>query len=279
MLQVFRAPADLSPWIDGAVVIRLGPGPGVSRFPALPQAMLTMRLAGAAAGSSHALTLFPPITFHTLSTEPIAHPHVGPLTAMGLLVRPEAAACLLGDACGAIVNQVLPWAVVAGPAEAGRLEDAVGRAGTDADRLCALMASLRRALQPVARGRDQGYARLCTAVGAQGALAGEQLGLGRRQVERRCLAVLGVSPKQFQRMVRFRRALAMAVTGDAAGLAAVALDNGFYDQSHLAREARALAGAPLGQLVSAARADSPWWPLATRVGQPLRPLNASFLDG
>ncbi|MBK6789044.1 MAG: AraC family transcriptional regulator [Betaproteobacteria bacterium] len=276
MLQLFRAPADLAPWIDGAVLIRLGPGPGVSRFPALPHAMLTMRLAGPAAGGGLTLTLCPPITFHTLSTEPMAHTHAGPLTAMGLLVRPEAAACLLGDACGAIVNQVLPWAAVAGAAEAAWLDDAVDQARDDAARLGALLASFRRAVQPVARGRDQAYARLCTAVGAQGALAGDQLGLGRRQLERRCQAVLGVSPKQFQRMVRFRQALSMAVTGGAARLTAVALDAGFYDQSHLARDARRLAGAPLGQLIAAARPDSPWWPLAARAGPSPGPLTTAW---
>jgi len=47
-------------------------------------------------------------------------------------------------------------------------------------------------------------------------------------------------------------------------LTSVALDAGFYDQSHLARDARTLAGAPLGKLVAQARPDSAWWPLATR---------------
>lgn len=266
MLQVLPAPADLAHWIEGAVIIRLGPAPGVSRFPALPHAMLTMRLAAPAGRPDAAGVLCPPVTFHTLSTVPVAHAHAGGLTALGLLVRPQAAACLLGAAGGAVVDAVLPWAVLAGAAEAERLEDAVHRAGADVDRVHALVASFRRAMQAVARGRDVAYARLCAAVGGQGAQAADALGLGCRQLERRCRAVLGVTPKQFQQLVRFRRALAAALAGGPLPLAAVAHDAGFYDQSHLARDARRLAGAPLATLVSLARPGSAWWPLATRAG-------------
>jgi AraC-like DNA-binding protein len=264
MLQVHSAPAALAHWIDGAVIVRLGPGPGVSRFPALPHAMLTMRLARPAGGGEGTWALCPPITFHTLTTQPVAHAHEGSVAALGLLVRPGAAACLLGHASGALVDQVLPWAALAGEPEADRLAEAVDRAGTDMRRLRALMDSLDRTLQAVAHGRDPVYERLCAAVGSQGVLAADTLGLGRRQLERRCQAVLGVAPKQYQRIVRFHRALAMAVAGGPSPMAGVAVDAGFYDQSHLARDARQLAGASIGRLVLQARPDAPWWPLATR---------------
>jgi len=264
MLQAFPAPATLSHWIDGAVIIRLGPAPGVSRFPAMPHAMLTMRLARPAWPAEAAWALCPPVTFHTLSTEPVAHAHGGGITALGLLVRPGAAACLLGAATGAVVNQVLPWATLAGAAEAGRLEEAVHRSASDTARLRALMDSFARTMVAVAKEHHPAHSRLCVAVGWHGALAGDELGLGRRQLERRCRAVLGVGPKQFQRIVRFHRALSMAVAGGPSRLTSVALDAGFYDQSHLARDARTLAGAPLGKLVAQARPDSAWWPLATR---------------
>lgn len=271
MLQVLPAPADLAHWIEGAVIIRLGPAHGVSRFPALPHAMLTMRLAVPAGHAGATRVLCPPVTFHTLSTMPVAHAHAGGLTALGLLVRPQAAACLLGAAGGAVVDAVLPWAMMAGAAEADRLEEAVHQSGTDVDRVHALVASFRRAMQAVAHGRDVAFARLCAAVGGQGAQAADALGLGRRQLERRCRAVLGVTPKQFQQLVRFRQALAVALARGQPRLATVAHDVGFYDQSHLARDARRLAGAPLATLVSLARPGSAWWPLATRAGTADRP--------
>lgn len=273
MLMALPAPAALSPWLEGAVIIRLGPGPGETRFPALPHAMLTLRLARLPGQAG--LVLCPPVTFHTLSTQPAVHAHACPLTAMGLLVRPEAAACLLGASTGALVDQVLPWALVAGASEAARLVDAVEQAGGDQGRLHALVASFQRTMVAVARGRDRDHALLCAVVGREGVGAAPLLGLGRRQLERRCQAVLGLAPKHFQRLVRFRRALTLALPGSplaapaAAGplpLADVALEAGFYDQSHLARDARQLAGLPMRDLAAAARPDSPWWPLAARAG-------------
>jgi AraC-like DNA-binding protein len=267
MLQVLPAPTRLSHWIDGAVIIRLGSAPGVSRFPATPHAMLTMRLARPIGHADAVPALSPPITFHTLSTAPVAHAHGGDLIAMGLLVRPAAAACLLGATTGATVDAVLPWDALAGPSEAARLEAAVHRAGSDLARLRALMDSFERLMLAVSKGHDRAYARLCAAVGLHGALAGDELGLGRRQLERRCQSVLGLSPKHFQRIVRFHHALSMAmrVADDPAPLTTVALDTGFYDQSHLARDARRLAGAPVGHVIAQARPDAPWWPLAARV--------------
>jgi AraC-like DNA-binding protein len=280
VLQVFRPPPDAARWVEGAVIVRLGPAAGPSRFPAMPHAMLTMRLVHAGAGSVAAPTLCGPITFHTLSTRPVAYPHAGDITALGLLVRPAAAACLLGHAGGAVANQVLAWDLLAGPNEAARLEDEVDGARTDIDRLRLLMASFRRALARATRMHDIGLARLCDAVGLLGAQAGDQLGLGRRQLERRCQAVLGIAPKQFQRLVRFQQALSIAVAAGPARMAEAALDAGFYDQSHLARDARQLAGAPMGALLSAARPDSAWWSLATRrsingaAGLPAGPLRS-----
>lgn len=52
---------------------------------------------------------------------------------------------------------------------------------------------------------------------------------------------IGVLPKAYARIVRFRRALEL-LDGDAASLAEVAIDAGFYDQSHMTSEFRELAG-------------------------------------
>ena len=264
MLQVFRPPPDAAHCIDGAVAVRLSAARTTSRFPAMPHAMLTLRLLHAANGSPDAQGLAGPVSFHTLSTRPVIHLHAGEITALGLLVRPAAAACLLGHATGALVDQVLDWQHLAGAPEAARLEHELAQARTNLQRLRLLLDSFRRALAAAARERNADLARLCQAVGLLGAQAGDQLGLGRRQLERRCQAMLGVAPKQFQRLVRFQHALSTAVAGGPQRMAEAALDAGFYDQSHMAREARLLAGAPVGRLLAAARPDSPWWSLATR---------------
>jgi len=85
-------------------------------------------------------------------------------------------------------------------------------------------------------------------------------GLSERQLRRRCQLALGYGPKTLARIVRFRLALALAQAGaadpaDPAGpagptFADVAAATGYADQAHLAREVRALAGVPLGELLA-----------------------------
>jgi len=74
-------------------------------------------------------------------------------------------------------------------------------------------------------------------------------GLSVRQLQRRFLDETGVGPKQFCRILRFRRAqsLLAATRGDWAGLAA---ECGYFDQAHLIRDFRDLAGRNPSRLVS-----------------------------
>ena len=74
------------------------------------------------------------------------------------------------------------------------------------------------------------------------------LGLSERQLHRPSLAAFGYGPKQPARILRFRPAVALARAGTP--FAEVALSTGYGDQAHLAREVRALAGVPLGTLLS-----------------------------
>jgi AraC-like DNA-binding protein len=61
---------------------------------------------------------------------------------------------------------------------------------------------------------------------------------------------IGVPPKLFARIVRFRRALAMVESG-ASPLADVALAAGYYDQPHFNAEFRELSGLTPGELLVA----------------------------
>jgi AraC-like DNA-binding protein len=66
-------------------------------------------------------------------------------------------------------------------------------------------------------------------------------GVGDRQLRRSCQKHAGLGPKQLARILRFRHASA-ALRGGVANLAGLALDCGYYDQAHLIRDFRALAG-------------------------------------
>lgn len=261
MLQVFRAPWPLSRWIDGSVLIRMGAGQCVSRFPAMPRAMLVMHLARREEGG--VWSIVQPATFHALSTEPIEYAHADDIVAIGLIVRPAAAACLLVPARGALTNQAVPWCTIVGQAEAARLSNDTQAPDTELAALQALTASFARAMDGVAEARWQHTERLCEAVGQWGAQAGDRLGIGCRQLERRCRATLGVSPKRFERLERFHRALSGVVTQDAPSLAQASLDAGYCDQSHLGLEARQLGGASLREMKSQAAPGTPWWALST----------------
>jgi AraC-like DNA-binding protein len=83
----------------------------------------------------------------------------------------------------------------------------------------------------------------------------DALGWTERTLHRRCQDAFGYGPAVLRRILRFRLALRVARQG--ASIAVTAARAGYADQAHLAREVRALAGVPLGQLVTSQRARQP----------------------
>lgn len=72
--------------------------------------------------------------------------------------------------------------------------------------------------------------------------------LSGRQLHRLSLDAFGYGPKTLTRVLRFVRALGLARSG--MPRAQVAVCAGYADQAHLAREVKALAGAPMGVLLA-----------------------------
>jgi AraC-like DNA-binding protein len=258
MLQLCLPPPELHGDIECAIVVERAAG-SLSRFPAMPRAMLTLAPVHGGAAA---------VSFHAMSTRAATHRHPQPLRALGLVLPPHTAARLLGMSTGALVDATLPWAAMVGPTEAAWLDDALQQAGSDRARLQALQSSLSGALargpQRVQRARAEALQRLCHAVGHQGARAATELGLGERQLQRRCQALLGLTPKQMQRITRWHALLSGALRQQRMPGADAALAAGYYDQSHLARDAQRLAGAPLRELLCQAHAGGDWWPLGTQ---------------
>lgn len=81
----------------------------------------------------------------------------------------------------------------------------------------------------------------------------DALGWTERALHRRCRDAFGYGPAMLRRILRFRTALRLA--GQGVPFALIAARTGFADQAHLAREVRALAGVPLGQLLTAKGAN------------------------
>jgi AraC-like DNA-binding protein len=114
----------------------------------------------------------------------------------------------------------------------------------------ALLAAFQRLLEDRLRGSlpiddtvDEAVRAILRARGnlSIGSLA-LALGVTRQHLARRFAAYVGVSPKMFARVARVRRAIAKARVAAHVDWAALAVDAGYYDQSHLAGEVRELTG-------------------------------------
>jgi len=68
-------------------------------------------------------------------------------------------------------------------------------------------------------------------------------GIGMRQLERRFLDEVGVTPKRLARISRFQRVF-QAMEQSSVGWTQVAMDCGYYDSSHLVRDFHEFAGGP-----------------------------------
>jgi AraC-like DNA-binding protein len=80
----------------------------------------------------------------------------------------------------------------------------------------------------------------------------ERAGFSKTRLATAFRAQIGVAPKQYARILRFRRALTMVTAGEGS-LADVALAAGYYDQPHMNAEFRELSGLSPGGFLAARR--------------------------
>ena len=242
MQRFVPVPPDLQPWLMAAVVVDAPATLAQSHFPAMVSSMLVVRLAGQVHCRG---ALVPPSAWISASTTPTVYEHGGPVHAVGLVLQPGAAAALFAAALGH-----------------ARLQPA-GGAADDGARLEVFYQFVRQNFAPPSpceSRRLQGLALL--------AAMGHRMGLGQRQFERRFVAHWGMAPKQFEVIARMNSALGHALdTPDrVVSVAELAADEGYYDQSHMGRDVRRLAGHPLQALVQGARTPvSAQWPLKVGV--------------
>ena len=73
--------------------------------------------------------------------------------------------------------------------------------------------------------------------------------LSERQLERRFRSAVGLGPKALARLVRFQEVYRRLGEDAPADWALIALDCGYFDQAHLLRDFRELAGSPPSRLL------------------------------
>lgn len=136
------------------------------------------------------------------------------------------------------------------------LQDLVGTAAAELQDLCGAAvtprARVRRAVEWIEARLRRGVRadpampwvieqiRACDGAVSIGALR-DRAGLSANRLATAFREQVGVSPKQYARIIRFRRALERLSTGPVT-LAEAALDAGYYDQPHMTAEFKALSG-------------------------------------
>ena len=169
---------------------------------------------------------------------------LGSMDALGVRLRPEASACLLPPRLLAGTFHAL--ATVTGQTWARQTRDNAGAAHpAGLARVQAVIARLRLILR-AAPAPDAAVAhsvRLIERSHGRGPM--EQFipdGMRARQWQRRFAAATGLTPKAFARIARLQHLVALYESRQFHAWAALALEAGFYDQSHLANEFRSFAG-------------------------------------
>jgi AraC-like DNA-binding protein len=192
-----------------------------------------------------------------LHTAPALVTHDGRQSGIQLGLTPLGARVLLGLPAGALASLDLEGDEVVGRF-AAELQDRVRAAGTWADRftvLDGLLAARARSTGPMdARDRiapevAHAWRNLLATGGAMSvARLAQETGWSARHLDNRFRAEIGLTPKAAARVIRFDRArrtlMRRVADGGSPALADLAVACGYYDQAHLAREFRGLAGCP-----------------------------------
>jgi AraC-like DNA-binding protein len=171
-----------------------------------------------------------------------------------ILVRftPQGASCL-GVPCSELASQSVALDGILSPARVREVCERLAET-QDATEHVAIVEDLLIELpfdhDPlIARAMD--LIASTTGEGAAIASVARSLDLSERQLERRFLQRVGITPKRVGTLHRFERAVALAST--APSLTSAALDAGYYDQSHFIRDFRRFTGMAPGTVLGRRR--------------------------
>jgi len=179
-------------------------------------------------------------------------------TLFGVYFYPHALKTLFNLPAMALTNIMVDSESLWG-SEGKSLEEKVMLAPDSAARITLVSSFLLRRLKAVEK-REQSFITLMKNVIDNNRLVSipafaDDFNLSRRQLERRFKDLSGFSPKDFFRIVRFKKALKGSELPDKT-LAQIAIDSGYYDQSHFTHEFRKFSGySPKEFFVNATEAD------------------------
>jgi AraC-like DNA-binding protein len=192
---------------------------------------------GEAAALQPTALLVGPLT-SSLLVEP-----TGAVATMGVRFRPGGVAAFFPMPAMELTDKQIPVSDLWGR-DGRRLEDEVAAAPDDSLRVDAVSRFLRSRLEDAGAPERPVELAVRRMLARRGPVSVEglarELGLSRRHLERSFLREAGMPPSLLGRVIRFQSVFQALSTG--AGWLGAALDCGYYDQSHLIRDFRELAG-------------------------------------
>jgi AraC-like DNA-binding protein len=176
----------------------------------------------------------------------------GPLGTIAVRLRPEAAACLLGERMECFLDAQIGLDGLFGTSPVSLLEEMLAEAKTSTERFACMekfvAANLReRRVKPVAC-RAAALLRQIPHLRVRHLAA--RLEVSERHLSRSFQAMFGMSPKQFARLARIERVMSARAQG--ASWVDAAYANRFADQAHMIKDFTEIVGVPPAQLVSLA---------------------------
>ncbi|MEU6082503.1 helix-turn-helix domain-containing protein [Streptomyces sp. NPDC047108] len=184
-----------------------------------------------------------------LDTRPVAIAHHGDQYGVQLELSPLGCRGLLGLPAAGLARTVADLSDLLGPLPARELAERMAESNSWASRFAVLDEVLGRAVRGEAPAPaaevERAWRRVRATGGAVGiaALAAD-VGWSRRHLTSRFAAEFGLTPKDAARVVRFERAKRLLSGPVRPTLTETAVACGYYDQAHLARDWRELAGMP-----------------------------------
>jgi AraC-like DNA-binding protein len=178
---------------------------------------------------------------------------VGPTAGVQIDLTPLAARRLFGVPMQELANRAAPLDDLLG-GRAGVLRDRLGEARTWPERFAILDQTFAGWLAGgpvVSPGVEWAWSRLESSAGAISITAlARELGWSRKRLVVHFREDVGLGPKAAARVLRFEALVSRLRSGRRHSWAELALDLGYFDQAHLAREVRRLAGVTPSQLLA-----------------------------
>lgn len=194
-----------------------------------------------------------PVDQHGFVTRPIAEAQFVPLAGqvqqvdlVGIRFLPGSASRFLGDQVKNLDNQGIPLSAIFGDAEIRILSEKLAYANSLRERIITLEEFITRHLinnreldSIVDRALHIIYSRKGNIRISE--LAGK-LQISNRQLSRKFNSLVGISPKTFCKIVRFQNILKVLPGASAKDFLSIALECGYYDQSHFIQQFHSLSG-------------------------------------